>query len=492
MLIIGGGLSGLSAGCYGRMNGFETHVLEHAPEPGGVCRAWPRDPYVVDGCIHWLTGAAEGGAFRQVYEELGVVPGVETRVIDRFLRVEDPVDDWAFEVVRDRAELRRQMERLGPEDGEAIDALFAAVDAAAKLPMDDSRPTEIETFPEKLNRLWNLRHVAPTFLRFRGTMGEWADEHMRSERLRNAFTHLTASEMPALLAPFFLHLFESGQLSEPIGGSNAVSGAVIERYRDLGGELTTGVTVDEIVVEDGRATGVRLTDGRLLRADLVISTASEHETHQKLLGGRHLDDHAKHRIDEWPTFSPIVIVSVGVAAAFPALPHSLLVRQRKPLVVGGRATDWLPIRIFGDAPWVAPVGHTVLQSVVMTDYDHWAALGDDYAREKEAVIDAVVERMTERLPTLEGKVRMRDIATPLTFWRWARSWRGAFEGYLPTAEGFREHVPKRVPGVDALYRAGQWVEPGGGVPPALLSGRQVVEIVANDLGLGFVAKRPSR
>jgi phytoene dehydrogenase-like protein len=151
------------------------------------------------------------------------------------------------------------------------------------------------------------------------------------------------------------------------------------------------------------------------------------------------------------------------------------------------------MRIFNDAPWVAPEGHTVVQSIVETDYDWWASLDSDgYAREKEAAIDAVVERMTHRLPTIEGKVKMRDISTPLTFWRWARSWRGAFEGYLPTPETFFDHVPKRIPGIEGLYRAGQWVAPGGGVPPALLSGRQVLEIICKDLDVGFVTTRPKR
>jgi phytoene dehydrogenase-like protein len=65
---------------------------------------------------------------------------------------------------------------------------------------------------------------------------------------------------------------------------------------------------------------------------------------------------------------------------------------------------------------------------------------------------------------------MTDVATPLTFWRNARSWRGAFEGWLPTPESFFGQVDKTLPGLNAFFMAGQWVEPGGDVPSALLSG----------------------
>ena len=63
----GGGLAGLSTGCYGRVNGWRTTIVEHNLALGGVCTAWRREPYTVDGCIHWLTG----GPFMKIYNELG-------------------------------------------------------------------------------------------------------------------------------------------------------------------------------------------------------------------------------------------------------------------------------------------------------------------------------------------------------------------------------------------------------------------------------------
>jgi phytoene dehydrogenase-like protein len=80
---------------------------------------------------------------------------------------------------------------------------------------------------------------------------------------------------------------------------------------------------------------------------------------------------------------------------------------------------------------------------------------------------------------------MTDLATPLTYWRNARSWRGAFEGWLPTTDNFMHHVPKTLPGLDGFYMAGQWVEPGGGVPTALMSGRQLAQILCDAAGRTF-------
>jgi phytoene dehydrogenase-like protein len=70
----------------------------------------------------------------------------------------------------------------------------------------------------------------------------------------------------------------------------------------------------------------------------------------------------------------------------------------------------------------------------------------------------------------------------------ARSWRGAYEGWLPTSDAFLHHVNKKLAGLDRFYMAGQWVEPGGGVPTAVLSGRQAVQLLCADTERAFHAR----
>jgi phytoene dehydrogenase-like protein len=90
---------------------------------------------------------------------------------------------------------------------------------------------------------------------------------------------------------------------------------------------------------------------------------------------------------------------------------------------------------------------------------------------------------------MTANVRMLDMATPLTFWRHARSWRGAYEGWMPSSDAFFGHVAKTLPGLQDFYMAGQWVEPGGGVPTALMSGRQLVQILCEREGRTFFTQR---
>jgi phytoene dehydrogenase-like protein len=60
---------------------------------------------------------------------------------------------------------------------------------------------------------------------------------------------------------------------------------------------------------------------------------------------------------------------------------------------------------------------------------------------------------------------------------------------MPSAESMFGHVSKTLPGLAGFYMAGQWVEPGGGVPTALMSGRHVAQLICADEGMPF-ANRP--
>jgi len=68
--IIGAGISGLSAGCYLQMKGFETEIFEKHSKPGGLCTSWQVGEYTFDGCLHWLLGSNNSNPFYKLWSEL--------------------------------------------------------------------------------------------------------------------------------------------------------------------------------------------------------------------------------------------------------------------------------------------------------------------------------------------------------------------------------------------------------------------------------------
>jgi phytoene desaturase len=484
IVVVGGGLAGLSTGCYALENGWDVTIVEHNEALGGVCTAWRRGPYLIDGCIHWLTG----GPFAQIYDELRIVPPVEVHALREFMTLRDPRAGWSVTVGRDLETLRADLRALAPEDAAEIDRLVDGARHVADLSPGVDRPPELASWRDQLHRLWDMRHELAVLAHFRGSVEEFTASRLQNERLRRFLRNLVPPDAPMLFALMILGYMERGWLSRPLGGTAAFRDAIVQRYAALGGAVRLGATVEEIVVQGDRATGVRLRDGSILAAELVVSTASMPETVQ-LLGGRYVGSDERHRLDTWKMFDPIVLISYGVELPLRDVPSSLVALSSPPFTIGSHRNDYLYVRVYNDDPAFAPAGHCVVQLMATTDYDWWATRGEEYAAAKDDVARRGLELLEPHLPGISAAVRMIDVATPLTYWRATRSWRGAFEGWKPTTETFFGHVPKSLPGLSGFYMAGQWVEPGGGVPTALMSGRQLVQILCAQTGRTFIPRR---
>lgn len=484
MIIVGGGLAGLSAGCYALRNGYRTTIIEHNHALGGVCTSWQRGPYTVDGCIHWLTG----GPFERLYRELDIVPRVPLRILDTWMTYRNARDGFQVAFTRDLDALVAQLAAVSPEDRGELERLrHGAVEMLALEP-----PIDVPSLPNvrnSLRALWDMRGAVGPLLHFRQSTGEWARHHLRSPRLQRIFSQLFPPSAPAFFMLMVLGYLERGYLSRPAGGTAAFRDALVHNYRAEGGETLLHATVDEILTHEGRARGVRLADGRMLTGDLVISTASTPETVLRLLGGRYDADATRQRLANWQLFDPIVLASFGAARPFADAPGMLFLDEIQPLMCGDRKVDHLYVRVCNDDPGFAPEGHCVVQAMIPTSYEWWATRGPQYTLEKQALAEQTLARLEPHFPGLGSAMRVTDLATPLTYWNMAHSWRGAYEGWMPTDGSFFGHVPKVLDGLDGLYLAGQWVEPGGGVPMAVMSGRQAVQLICRDRQRTFLHQR---
>jgi phytoene dehydrogenase-like protein len=376
---------------------------------------------------------------------------------------------------------------LGPDDGAELDRLVDESSRFADFSPGVDRPPEITSLWSQLRSFWDMRHAAGTLLHYRKPLSTWAREHIRGEALRRFFTGTMPGDAPALMLLMVYGYLARGFLSRPVGGTAAFRDALIASYVRLGGESMLHATVDEILVEHGRPSGVRLSDGSIVGADLVISTSSTPETVFRLLGGRYEAPTTRDRMARWKLFQPIVLASFGVDVPLVDVPAMLVVDRVAPFTVGGTTNDHLYVRVCNDDPSLAPPGHAVVQTMVGTDYDWWATRGAGYEAAKDEVALGAFEQLERIIPGIRGRVRMTDIATPLTYWRQTRSWRGAYEGWMPNADTLMGHVPKRLTGLDGFTMAGQWMDPGGGVPTAVMSGRQAVQILCADDGRPFRA-----
>ena len=497
ILIIGAGIAGLSAGCYLQMNGYKTRICEMHNLPGGVCTAWQRKGYTIDGCMHWLAGSGPGSGMYRVWQELGVIQNHSFVDHDIYLQVEDK-EGRRFSLCTDPDRLEKHMLEIAPEDSAAIKEFTTALRKMKGFDLPVGKAPELEGPVDKLKAGLKFLPYLGALNKYRkATVNEFAAK-LQNPFLREAL-QVTVGDvevfpMLGLLMP--MNWVNAKAAGYPVGGSLEFAKTIERRYLDLGGEIHYGARVKKVLVENDRAVGIRLADGTEHRADRVVSAADGHSTIFDMLEGKYVNETIQGYYRDMPLFPPMLLVSFGVARTFDDPPPSVggvHLPLEEPLTIAGKERRNVNLYVYNHDPSLAPEGKTVVKFILMTDYDYWEELYRDrerYNAEKEQIADMLQGVLERRFPGVSELIEMRDVATPMTWVRYTANWRASYEGWMLSMESFNMRMSKTLPGLSNFYMVGQWVEPGGGLPPAACSGRNLSQILCKQDGKKFVTTVP--
>jgi phytoene dehydrogenase-like protein len=482
ILIIGGGLTGMSAGIFGRLAGFETHVFEAHTLVGGVCTGWKRSGYTFDGCFHWWVGSIPDSPFYKYFEKIGIFPDTRPIRHELFTRI-DREGQKPFTVWNDAARLKKEMLDLAPEDKEAINLFFDMVNRVGNVNMPMDKPMEAYTMKDWMafgKMMGPEGKIIPRLMKT--PISDWAGR-FRNGSLREIFSMILPGDSPVFTLMMFIGMFDRGDGTFPEGGAPLFMQRVETRYRELGGELSTGTRVKKVLVEKGRAVGIEMEDGTIQRGDHVISAADGHSTLYGMLGGKYLSPKIKKIYKTAAVFKPLVMVYFGIDADLSGQPHSIV--RSLDTSVAGIPVKGLSLKHYAFDKSLAPAGKTAAGVMFATEYEPWEKLkaaGKPYAEAKEAYAELARRYFEETFPEARGKIEVTDVSTPMTFVRYTSAWRGSFEGWQPTVKNFSTRIPKTLPGLKNFRMAGQWVEPGGGIPSAVKSGHDAIWMISNGKG----------
>lgn len=526
MIIIGGGLGGLSTGCYAQMNGYQTEILEMHEIPGGCCTAWDKGDFTFDCCISWLLGSGPGNEMHQIWLELGALQGKEMRNFDVFNVVRGR-DGRAVYFYSDPDRLQAHLLELAPADARVIRDFCRGLrkfrKALAVYPF--LKPVGLMGWAERMRMLASF---APYFTVIRKSISVlMADYSQRftDPLLREAFNFVLYEKhrnFPVL--PFYFQLASHANLSAgvPEGGSLGLATSIEQRYLRLGGRISYNAKVEEILVERDRAVGVRLSDGRELRADIVVSTCDGPTTMLKLLKGKYLNEQYRKLYTETITkpdmvFPGYFILFLGLDRTFQADPCTtyLLAEDETADLLGIRHPSINVQFRSQHYPELSPAGTSIAYVTYFCDIAPWRELdegpeqvtrsrggqeihtlpvrhGRGYHAAKRQAREALVRFLERRFPGLSESIVTRDVSTPLTQVRYTGNHDGTVLGWQPFVESgetleelVKEHGPG-LPGLANFYQSGVWATTGGLIR-AGASGRHVLQFICRDDGKEFTA-----
>lgn len=482
-VVIGAGFGGMAAALRLRAKGYEVTLLDRAARCGGRAQVFERDGFRHDAGPTVITAKF---LFAELFELFG-------RQIDDYLTMV-PLDPWyrfrfpdgsTFDYGGTVEDTLDEIRRFEPADA---DGYLKLLDHSEKL--FDAGFTRLADQPFH-NPLTMLREI-PTLVRLKSHNTVWQaiSKHLKNEKIRQAF-----SIQPLLVggSPFdttsiygLIHYLErKWGVYFAMGGTGAIVDALEKLMAQEGVEVRLNTTVEKIETAQGQVAGVRLEDGDVIPADIVVSNADPLHLYKNMLDTGDRRWSARLKTNYMRKSMGLYVLYFGTRKQYPDVAHHTIwlgarykelldeIFKKKKL-----ANDFSLYvhRPTATDPSFAPEGcdsFYVLCPVPNLDGNiEWASEGP---RLQQRIVDALDETM---LPGLNETITASFYMTPEDFRHDYLSEAGAGFSVAPhftQSAWFRFH--NRAEGPKGLYLVGAGTHPGAGLPGVLSSAKVIEKLV---------------
>ena len=480
-IVIGSGMGGLSTAAMLSDLGWKVCVLEQHYTAGGYTHSYERNGYEWDVGVHYIGDVGAKTRTRKMFDylsdgKLKWAPMDEE--YDRFY-----IGEKVFCAKAGKQQFRDNLVQQFPDEAKAIDAYIDLLDNAGSAMSSVGMARIMEPWQQTLMTPY-LKWKTPDFL-YRNTYdvlsgltndddliavicGQWGDMGLPPKQ--------STFMVHAMIARHYLY----GGFY-PVGGSWRIADTIIPKIQASGGEVFTYARVQQVIVEDGKVTGVEMSDGHRIECECVISSAGVGNTFNELLPADIAETSGyKQKLETVePSFAHL-----GVYIGLKGTAEELGLPKTNFWIYPDSDYDAAVERFMSDKNESFPVVYISFPSAKDPDYlnrhpgtatieivapapyewfekwrdETWGKRGEDYDSFKEKLGDRLMEHLYERLPDLRGKVDYFEVSTPLS-----TNW---FGGYQKGELYGLAHTPERM--------QQKWLRPKTSIPGLWLTGQDIL------------------
>ncbi|WP_421694661.1 phytoene desaturase [Aestuariivirga sp.] len=482
-VIVGSGLGGLAAAIRLGARGYRVTVFEALEQPGGRASVFKQDGFTFDAGPTIITAPF-------ILDELWALAGARF-ADDVTLKPLNPFYDIRFDdgsvmsCCADPDRMRDEVRRIAPEDVAGYERFMAESEAIYRIGFEQLGHVP---FGSPLDMV----KIAPDLLR----LGAWRSVHAHvAARVKNPKIRMALSFHPLFIGgnPFkvtaiysmIAYLERQYGVHCAMGGTGAVVNAMAGLIRRQGGRIELNSGVDEIICSGNRASGVRLSSGRVVPAKIVISNAETAHTYTRLLRNAPRKRWSDAKLKRARYSMSLFVWYFGVNRQYPDVRHHTIMMgpryrellhdifEKKQL-----AEDFSLYlhRPTASDPSLAPAGADsfyVLSPVPHQDSGiDWTTRAGPYRDAIAAHLDATV------LPGFRKHIVTEKIITPMDFESRLNSFKGAAFGLEPVllqSAWFRPN--NKAEDIENLFLVGAGTHPGAGIPGVISSARILDTVV---------------
>jgi phytoene dehydrogenase-like protein len=490
-IVVGSGSGGLVAALALARAGRRVQVFEQHHLAGGYSQSFSLEGFSFSPGIHYIGQLGPGGGLRRIYEGLGVANDLVFFELDPDGYDRVFVGDERFDIPKGQEHFTERLKQRFPSEARGIEGYMRTV---ARMADEIAWATP----PHGLGEAALLPVRMRTTLRY-GLMplNRFLDRFTKDPLLRAILSIQSGDHgMAPARAPAALHAGLQSYYFDgacyPQGGGHAIPEALIGQLERHGGAITLGAEVDRVLIEAGRVIGVRLSDGREVRAEIVVSNADPGVTWGRLVDAQHQSPRLRRRIERMrysvSTLSLFLAVDMDLRAA--GLDSGNVWYSRTPDIDAAYGLAYsddfsqlsgVPAMFFNVStlkdPTLRQDGlHTVEAMALATPrgFERWrgtrlGARPNDYHALKEHITQEMLEEIERFVPGFSDRVVFRSLATPLTNIHFLHANEGAIYGTEKTLRNLgpfsfpvRSHIPGLfqcgastiAPGINGVSKSG--------------------------------------
>jgi all-trans-retinol 13,14-reductase len=511
-IVIGSGLGGLTAASMlARHAGKRVLVLERHYTAGGFTHTFHRPGYEWDVGVHYVGDVHRSGTLlRRAFDHLSDGELAWADMGDVYDTI--VIGDDRYELVAGRERFRQRMHEYFPRHRDAIDRylerLRATVRTSKRFFLEKVLPPALGTLASPALRWPALREARRTV---KDVLGEITDD----PRLTGVLTGQYGDYgLPPGQASWFMHALLVGHYlgggAYPVGGSSRIAATILPSIERAGGAVITSAAVEQILVERGRAIGVRLAGGEEVRAPVVISDAGISVTYGRLLAR---DVAARAGVKPTVHGAPPSFAHISLYVGLRHDTAALGLERSNLWVYPDHDHDRTVARFVRDPDAPMPVSYISFPSAKDPDFARrhpgrstievvgvaphawfsrwqdttWKKRGEDYEAFKAKLAARMMGELLRQCPQLEGKIDHAELSTPLSTTQFAGHPHGEIYGLAHTPERFAaRHLRAHTP-IAGLFLTGADICTAG-VGGALMGGLMTATAVTRKNMIGAILR----
>ncbi|GMO31537.1 MAG: FAD-dependent oxidoreductase [Termitinemataceae bacterium] len=476
--VIGAGVAGMSAAIYAQKSGFDVTLYEAHSVPGGNCTAWQRGGYLFDSSMHWLNGSKEGTPVNRLWRETGAI-----RDDIQIYNSESSLTCGNVSFYRDLNRLQSHLLEISPQDKKAINSLCSDIKKFSRVFMPVLNKFGVKSQKKSPPFFRHAIKMLPALIRIpflsRISVKTYS-KRFKNSNIRSILIHSVNKNFDVVSLMFTLGAFAAGDGGYVEGGSKQLAKNMAACFVKSGGKLCLNTTVDKVNDLERTLT----VNGAKINYDAVVVASDALSAIDTLFDSKIKTKWAeKMRKNITPLLC--TFLCFGVKKDLSDYPEGIILDLKTPISFAGFTWTSIKLNNYGMYAPYAPAGCASLTLILSGDsYDFWndAKKSGKYEEIKEQLACGVFACIVENMPELAGTLSVWDVATPLTYEKFCRTYRGSWMSmrYPRRSALVFPHRSK-----NGLYFAGHRMQTPGGLIVALASGYNAAQYLCRDFKMEF-------